>query len=135
MIYSGQCRCGKLKAFFETEKALEALGAGACQCVFCRRHGSLDVSDPHGLVTIDALADDVERYCLALSTAETGEGADIRSTINVAGLRMDDFLSMDDAPMQYGAETTDERIERRFRKWTLTRFADPKLHASHFGPH
>lgn len=149
MIYSGQCHCGELKASFETEKAPETLGVRTCQCAFCRRHGAVNISDPEGLATIDALADDVDRYCFALRTADflickacgvyvaavIGEGADIRSTINVAGLRMEEFLCVKEAPMEYGAETAEERIQRRFRNWTPTRFADPALHASHFGPH
>ena len=48
---------------------------------------------------------------------------------------MKDFLEIEEAPMEYGSETTEERIARRFKKWTPTRFADPALDASNFGPH
>ena len=149
MIYSGQCHCGRLKASFETEKTLQELGARACQCAFCRRNGAVNISDPEGLATIDASADDVGRYRFALRTADfltcktcgvyiaavTGEGEAIRSTLNVAGLRMEKLLSVNEAPMDYGAETTETRITRRSEKWTPTRFSDPDLNASYFGPH
>ena len=64
-----------------------------------------------------------------------GEDHKIVSTLNVAGLRIKEFDGVDEAPMEYGAETTEERIERRYAKWTPTRFTDPQLAASNFGPH
>lgn len=147
--YIGQCHCGKLKASFETRKAPQDLGVRTCQCVFCRRNGAVNISDPEGLTTIVAQADDVNRYRFALRTADflicktcgvyiaavMGEGDNMRSTLNVAGLRMEDFLSVEEAPMEYGAETTETRIARRFEKWTPTRFSDPELSNSNFGPH
>jgi hypothetical protein len=149
VLYSGQCHCGKLKASFVTQKTPQALGVRTCQCDFCRRHGAVNISDPDGEVTLDCAPGDLERYRFALRTADfllcktcgvyiaaaIGEGEKIVSTINVAGLRMNDFLGVDEAPMEYGAETTEERIARRFEKWTPTRFTDPELAASNFGPH
>ncbi len=149
MIHTGQCHCGKLNVSFETSKMPAELGVRTCQCVFCRRHGAVNISDPDGVTTIDAEPANVNRYRFALKTADfltcktcgvyiaavMGEGDKIVSTINVAGLRMKDFLNVDEAPMEYGAETTDERIARRYKKWTPTRFANPELAASNFGPH
>lgn len=149
MIYSGQCHCGKLNASFETQKTPQVLGVRTCQCDFCRRVGAINISDPEGEVVIDAIADDLIRYRFALRTADflicrhcgvyiaavTGDGADIRSTINVAGLRMTEFLAVEEAPMQYGAETAETRVARRAAKWTPTRFLDAELAASYFGPH
>lgn len=149
MLYSGQCHCGKLRASFETKKAPQDLGARTCQCNFCRRHGAINISDPEGEVVIDTHADDVRRYRFALRTADflickhcgvyiaaaTGEGANICSTINVAGLRMTTFLGLEETPMRYGAETVRERLTRRAEKWTPTRFTDSRLAASCFGPH
>ena len=149
MIHTGQCHCGKLKASFETKKTPEALGVRTCQCDFCRRHGAVNISDPDGLTTIDCTMEDVERYTFSLKTADflickscgvyiaavMGEGEKIVSTLNVIGLRMKEFLDIDEAPMQYGAETTEQRIARRFEKWTPTRFLYPELAAANFGPH
>ncbi len=149
MLYSGQCHCGKLKASFETRKSPQQLGVRTCQCDFCRRVGAINISDEEGEVVVDAKADDVVRYRFALRTADflicrhcgvyiaavTGEGANIRSTVNVAGLRMVEFLSVEEAPMQYGAETAETRVSRRAVKWTPTRFTDAALAASYFGPH
>lgn len=149
MIYSGQCHCGKLKASFETEKTPQELGIRTCQCEFCRRHGAINISDPEGETVIDCAPEDVLRYRFALKTADflickhcgvyiaavTGEGDNIRSTISVVGLRMMDFASIEETPMQYGSETAEERTRRRANRWTPTRFANKELAASCFGPH
>jgi hypothetical protein len=149
MKYSGQCHCGNLKASFETQKTPRALGVRTCQCEFCRRVGAINISDPEGEFIIDAKADDLIRYRFALRTADfllcrqcgvyiaavTGAAPDFRSTLNVAGLRMTAFLSIEEAPMQYGAETAEARVARRAAKWTPTRFTDKDLNSSHFGPH
>ncbi len=149
MIYSGACHCGKLKASFKTQKTPQELGGRTCQCEFCRRVGAINISDPEGEVVIDAMANNIIRYRFALRTADflickhcgvyvaaaTGEGANIRSTINVAGLRMAAFLGIEEAPMDYGTETTETRIARRAAKWTPTRFTDKDLNSSYFGPH
>lgn len=149
MKYAGACHCGKLKASFETQKTPETLGVRTCQCAFCRAHGAVNISDPDGVTTIHCAPGDLERYTFALRTADflicktcgvyiaavMGEGEKIVSTLNVAGLRIADFLGVEEAPMEYGAETTEDRIKRRYTKWTPTRFADPVLAASNFGPH
>ena len=149
MIYAGQCHCGKVKASFETEKEPKELGVRTCQCEFCRRHGAVNISDPEGEVVIEGSPDDLIRYRFGLRTADflicrdcgayvaavIGKAPDIRSTINVVGLRMEAFLDIEETPMQYGSETTEERIARRFQRWTPTRFADAELNNSQFGPH
>lgn len=149
MTYSGQCHCGRLKATFETQKTPQELGVRTCQCVYCRRHGAVNISDPDGLITIDGAPEDLNRYRFALRTADfctcktcgvyiaavMGEGDKIVSTINITGLRMEDFFNIDEAPMDCGAETMEDRISRRFTKWTPTKFSHPELAASFFGPH
>jgi len=148
-MFSGQCHCGKLKATFDSQKSPAELGVRTCQCAFCRAHGAVNISDPDGLTTIDGGAGDVNRYTFALRTADflicktcgvyiaavMGEGDQIVSTLNVAGLRMSEFDGVAEAPMVYDAETTQSRIDRRYDKWTPTRFTDPALAASNFGPH
>jgi len=149
MIYSGQCHCGKLKASFETKKTPQELGVRTCQCEFCQRHGAMNISDPQGEVIIEAAPEDLLRYRFALKTADflicrhcgvyiaavTGEGAEVRSTLNVAGLRMMEFLSVEAAPMEYGSETAEQRVARRSHRWTPTRFVNTELNASFYGPH
>lgn len=112
MIYTGQCHCGKVKAVFETQKTPQELGVRTCQCVFCRRHGAVNISDPEGQITIGAAPVDLTRYRFALRTADflicshcgvyvaavIGEGDKIYATINVVGLRMEEFLDIDEAP-------------------------------------
>lgn len=149
MKYPGSCHCGKLKASFETQKTPRELGVRTCQCDFCRRHGAVNISDPDGAVVVDAAERDLHRYRFALRTADflickecgvyiaavIGEGENIRSTINVVGLRMKEFLDIEEQPMQYGAEDVAARIDRRHQKWTPTRFTDAALAKSFFGPH
>ncbi|MBT8473259.1 MAG: hypothetical protein HKP25_14325 [Marinicaulis sp.] len=109
----------------------------------------MNISDPKGLTTIDCAEADVNRYVFALRTAEfltcktcgvyiaavMGEGDRIVSTLNIAGLRMEAFFNVDEAPMDYGQEATEERIGRRYAKWTPTKFTNAALAASNFGPH
>ncbi len=149
MRLTGQCHCGKVKATFESQKTPQELGVRTCQCAFCRAHGAVNISDPEGLTTIESAADDVNRYTFALRTADflicktcgvyfaavMGAGDRIVSTLNIAGLRIKEFDGVDEAPMDYDTETTDSRIERRYNKWTPTKFADAALAASDFGPH
>jgi len=149
MIVTSSCHCGKLKASFETQKMPRELGVRTCQCDFCRRHGAVNISDPDGAVVVDAAERDLHRYRFALRTADflickecgvyiaavIGEGENIRSTINVVGLRMKEFLDIEEQPMQYGAEDVAARIDRRHQKWTPTRFTDVALAKSFFGPH
>jgi len=149
MIHEGVCHCERIRATFETDETPAALGVRTCQCAFCRRHGAVNVSDPSGLTTIDADASNLYRYVFALRTADflicrtcgvyvaavMGRGERIRSTINIVGLRMTAFSDIPEAPMEYGAESPEERIARRYDRWTPTRFADPDLAAADFGPH
>ena len=149
MMFDAQCHCGKARVSFETQKTPQELGVRTCQCDFCRRHGAVNISDPEGLTTIDAAPEDLLRYRFALMTADfvicrhcgvylaaaMGEGDKIVSTINVAGLRMKEFADVEEAPMEYGAETTEERINRRYQKWTPTQFLNKDLASAYFGPH
>jgi hypothetical protein len=134
---------------FETSKTPRELGVRSCQCGFCRRHGAVNASDPEGETLIEAAAADVHRYRFGLKTADflicrdcgiyvaavIGAAPNIRSTINVAGLRLMEFVGVDETPMEYGAETMVDRVARRFEKWTPTRFSDATLGDSYFGPH
>ncbi len=149
MRHSGQCHCGTVAASFDTAKTPTSLGVRSCQCAFCQRHGALNVSDPEGCIEIDAAADDVIRYRFALKTADflicrhcgvyvaavSGRGEAIVSTINIVGLAMAGFADAPLAPMDYEAETTEDRVARRNAKWTPTKFLNPELAAAHFGPH
>ncbi|MEL7487929.1 MAG: aldehyde-activating protein [Pseudomonadota bacterium] len=149
MTFDGSCHCGAATVRLESRSTPAALGVRTCQCTFCRRHGAVNISDPDGLAIIDADHDDILRYRFGLRTADflicrrcgvyiaavIGQGARVFSTLNVVGLNMTAFFEIPEAPMEYGAETTDERIARRYKKWTPTRFSDAALAASNFGPH
>lgn len=145
----GQCHCGSIRTTFDTSKPPSELGVRECQCSFCRRHQAVNTSDPQGSFRVDGKAAGVERYRFAMRTADflicrtcgvyfaavIGMGDRMFSTMNVAGLGMADFMALEPGPYDYGDETQAERIARRNTRWTPTRFTDPDLSRSFFGPH
>ena len=124
------------------------LGVRACQCGFCRRHGAMNTSDSEGAATIDADPQDILRYRFGLRTADflvcgrcgiyiaavIGEAANARCTLNVAGLDIEEFRGLEEASVDYSAETREDRIARRFRKWTPTEFVNAEFNNWCFGP-
>jgi hypothetical protein len=71
MVFVGGCHCGNLRVRFETDIAPERIEVRACQCSFCRRHGSSAATDPNGRLTVEF--DDaalVSRYVFGLRTSE-----------------------------------------------------------------
>src|SRR5690606_34244006 len=52
MIHHGGCHCGAIVIDFESAVSAEETEVRACQCTFCRKHGSRAVSDPGGKLTI-----------------------------------------------------------------------------------
>ncbi|MBI1392906.1 MAG: aldehyde-activating protein [Alphaproteobacteria bacterium] len=148
-VHAGACHCGAMRVAFETAKSVSDIAVRACQCGFCRAHGACNISDGEGRVTIAVDAPYVFRYRFGLRTSDflicrtcgvyaaavIGEGVRLRSTVNVVGLGLAAFLDLEQAPAEYGDETTQARIARRFASWTPTTFTDGALAASYFGPH
>ena len=150
MRHDGQCHCGRLKAIFETQERPDVLGVRTCQCAFCRAHGAVNISDPHGSLEIEAGANDVQRYAFALRTADfllckrcgvyvaavTGQGDAIVSSVQCHGAAHGRVSR----PQHYadGLWAMKPRMIASHggaRKWTPTRFVDETLAASNFGPH
>lgn len=50
-VYRGACHCGNIRVAFETERKPEDMVPRACQCSFCRKHGTGAVSDTDGQLT------------------------------------------------------------------------------------
>src|SRR5580692_8569580 len=70
-LHRGRCHCGNIELDFETVVAPQEMEIRACQCSFCRKHGSRAAADPAGRLTIrvrDETA--MARYRFGLETAE-----------------------------------------------------------------
>jgi len=111
----------------------------ACQCSFCRKHGSVAVSDPAGLVEIK-LADPekASRYRFGLATADylvcrdcgvyvaavmtEGDKSWSVAIVNALDHRAD-FTGLVE-PVDFSAEDGDDRRARRRARWTPTIFAE-----------
>jgi len=132
-VFSGGCHCGALGFSFQTALPVEQWSVRACQCGFCRLHGAQTTSDPGGQLTFhvnDAAA--LRRYRFGLRTAdfllcrrcgvyigaqiETASGA--FGTVNSLALTPVPQPLPRAAAADYGSESTDERIDRREKKWT-----------------
>ena len=106
----------------------------ACQCSFCRRHGSRAISDPGGAVTIEAEAAALNRYRFGLGTADyflcgrcgvyvaavMTEGERAWSVVIVNALDDAENFTRPVQPMVYDAEDEAARRARRRTKWTPT---------------
>jgi hypothetical protein len=133
MKYQGGCHCGNLRIEFETSLNPAEIELRACQCTFCRKHGSLAVTDPAGHLAIRAAhGKDFGRYTFGLRTAEfvicETCGVYVAAvTIGESEPRgiaivncLDDGRRFTSAPIavDYDVESRDQRLERRRRRWT-----------------
>jgi hypothetical protein len=133
--YSGSCHCGAVRFTYASDAPL---AVRECQCGFCRKHGSRNVSDPSG--SIEIVSDvALTRYrfglgitdflicptCGSYVAAAMGEGDDCRSTLNLNCFD-EPHLELAAEPAVYDAEDVDDRIERRRQRWTPTRIAAPE---------
>jgi GNAT superfamily N-acetyltransferase len=148
----GSCHCRALGLVFAPSGDLRALEVRACQCSFCRRHGSRTATDPAGrarLIIRDPSS--VERHRFGTRTTDfvvcarcgvyvgafIGEGEQIFATVNVNA--MDDRASFaaEAKEVRYDGETADARVARRMRVWTpadvitceLSRASSPQVNA------
>jgi hypothetical protein len=131
--YEGQCHCGNLAYVFEATADLAALGLRACQCSFCRAHNARNASDPHGAVRIKVRdGNQLNRYRFGLKTADflicrtcgvyigallSEDGKDW-ITVNVNTLLPPPGPDAAVVPLDFGAEDTASRVDRRKSKWT-----------------
>jgi hypothetical protein len=133
MKYQGGCHCGNLRIEFETAISPAAIELRACQCTFCRKHGSRAVTDPAGLLTIRAAHEDhLGRYGFGLQTAEylicktcgvymaavTTAESEARGIAIVNCLDEHRRFTSEPIAVDYDAESRDDRVERRRSRWT-----------------
>jgi len=131
--YVARCHCGVLTARYRTALDPASWSVRACQCSFCRTHGSEATSDPSGTLTFRSEHPArVQRYRFGGRTAEylicrdcgvyVGARMDTQKgsfgILNTRTLRPA-LTSLPQAePMDYTAETADMRQLRRIGRWT-----------------
>jgi hypothetical protein len=128
----GGCHCGGIKIVFETALDPSALPLRACQCSFCRRHGGITTSDPAGRLVIQVeKSEQLQRYRFALGitdfvicrtcgvyvAAVMKSDGDMLGVLNVNVLDEREPFARPPSPMEYGAETVEDREARRATAW------------------
>jgi hypothetical protein len=131
--YLARCHCGVLSARYQTALEPAAWPMRACQCSFCRSHGSLATSDPVGSLEFSSPdATRIQRYRFGGRTAdfllcqECGVYVGVQmvsdagrfGVLNVLALRPRLADLPVAQPMDYGAETAEVRRLRRESRWT-----------------
>ena len=132
MRLEGGCHCGRLRVAFTTAKAPTELPLRACQCTFCRRHGALTTSDPAGEVVLTVTEIPPGGWyrfgtgmtdfwvcprCGVYVGAYVESGGQGRAVVNTRALDARTEFTQAPAPMDYGQETREGRLERRGRVW------------------
>lgn len=127
---AGGCHCGAVRFIFETATPLSPR---ACQCRFCRRHGTRMVSDPEGAAEL-SLGAQARRYRFSTGSTDflfcgecgvyVGAVAEIDGAL-LATLNLNAFddprLELAARPVDYAGESVGARAERRRQKWTPAR--------------
>jgi hypothetical protein len=130
--FSGVCHCGAIRVKLELVKPAAETRVRACQCGFCRRHGTRTVADAEGLATIRIPSPtQLERYrfghasadylicrtCGVYVAAIQHEAGRLISVVNVAGLDVEAFRGSAGDPVTYEGETLADRRARRRAYW------------------
>jgi len=132
--HTGRCHCGAVAVSYESAVPPEETELRACQCGFCRRHGSVAASDPAGRLVVTAAPADLLRYRFGLQTAEyllcrhcgvylaavMQEDERAWSVVIVNVLDQRRRFARVPRPVDYDAEDVAARRQRRRERWTPT---------------
>ena len=132
---AGSCHCGAVTFTYRSDAPLSVR---ACQCSFCRKHGSRNVSDPAGEAEIAATVPLI-RYrfglgitdflicpvCGSYVAAAMRDSERWLATFNLNCFE-DPHPAFQAEPIVYDAENSGDRIERRRQRWTPTRISEPE---------
>jgi hypothetical protein len=137
----GGCHCRNLEVVFETALDPGALPLRACRCSFCRRHGGITTSDPAGRLVVEVREpEQLQRYRFALGITDflicrtcgvyvaavmEAEGR-LLGVLNVNVLDEPAPFARQPVPMQYGAETVEDREARRAKGWMSVEVTVPR---------
>jgi hypothetical protein len=132
-VVHGSCHCGNIGFTFRSALAIERLPLRSCACSFCSRHGARTTTDARG--TVEIAVDDPScliRYRFALRTADflvcgrcgiyvaavlTDDGRPY-ATVNANTFDREEVARCPAEPVDYSAETFEERRARRVKRWT-----------------
>ena len=132
MFHEGGCHCGAIRVAFESALDPAATAVRACQCGFCRRHGTRTVTDPQGrLVVRVKRPDGVSAYRFGLATARylvcatcgvyvaaITDDEPARGIVVLNALDDRDRFTAAPVPTVYDAEDRAARLQRRRTSWT-----------------
>ena len=135
-LLSGQCHCGAVRATYRTDADLDAIEVRACQCSFCRRHGSWTIGDAQGELTLSFDPTTVDRYrfgsgatdflicrtCGAYVAAVMEADGASHGVLNVVAADVAALTGRTPKPMDYDAETPADKRARRLTRWAPTTF-------------
>ena len=132
MTFEGGCHCGSVAVAFTTDLDPADIDVRACRCSFCRKHNSVVASDPDGqiVITVNEPADlslyefgpktarfVVCRRCGVYVAAVTTQEP-LRAIVDVGALVDHRRFTRPARPMDYDAESRDQRVARRQSVWT-----------------
>jgi hypothetical protein len=142
VVYKGSCHCGAIGFGYLTAHHPGSWSVRACQCAFCRAHQVLSTSDPEARIEFTAVSPALlSKYRFAQRTADflvcrqcgVYVGAMIETSrgrfgiINVNALNPVPAEIAAPVPMEYGAESPEQRIARRERRWSQVSDAGVQL--------
>ena len=131
--YLGRCHCGALTVRYRTAVDPADWSVRACQCSFCRAHGSAATSDPAGEMEFRSVdPEKVQRYRFGTRTAdailcrECGVflGVEMQTeagrfgVVNVQTLRPRPVGLAAPQSVDFGEERVEARLSRRVARWT-----------------
>lgn len=132
--YRGGCHCGNVRALYRTSLRPSEWSVRACQCTFCRAHGALSTSDPHGSLAL--WADDeglLQLYAFGTSSADfwicRACGVYVGAVMRAAPFAILNARAVQPIPadlpppatVRYEGESMAERSARRAQRWTPLR--------------
>lgn len=132
MLIHGRCHCGNIAFSLTWDPDPSEIPARACTCTFCRKHGGLWTSNPHGTLTVSINDDSqVSAYAFGTHTADfhvcarCGVAPVVTSRIDgrlYAVVSVNAFEGVDPAlirpaPIAFDDESGEVRLARRKRGW------------------
>ena len=139
-VFDGGCHCGNATIRFETAKAATDFQPRACQCSFCRAHGTRTAADPAGRLHLTVRDPALlSRYRFGLKTTDflicracgVYLGALYRDAdgawglVNTRALAARDQFPPTETPTLHDSETEAARRQRRKTTWTPTTIEPP----------
>jgi hypothetical protein len=142
VVYEGSCHCGAIGFRYHSARDPGSWSVRACQCAFCRAHQALSASDPEARIEFTAVRPALlSKYRFARHTADflvcsqcgVYIGAMIETPrgrfgiININSFNPVPAKVAAPVPMEYGAESHEQRVARRELRWSQVSDASIQL--------